>query len=49
MRSNKKCVSSIYGDNLDIITLTAQFESLMVNFSSDKHSIKNITEALKTF
>ena len=36
-----------YGDDLDIITLTTQLESLKVNFSSDEHSIKDIIETLK--
>ena len=44
-----KNVLAVYGDDLDIITLTAQLESLKVNFSSDEHSIKDITETLQTF
>ena len=41
----------VHGRNLDIIPLTTQLESLNVNFSSnshDKHSMKDITETLKT-
>ena len=38
----------VYGDDLDIITLTTQLESLKVKFSSDENSIKEITETLKT-
>ena len=44
-----KNVLALFGDNLDIIALTTQLDELKVNFSSDKHSIKNIIETLKTF
>ena len=40
---------ALFGDNLDIIALTTQLDKLKVNFSSDKHSIKDIIETLKTF
>ena len=39
---------AVYGHDLDIITLTTPLES-KVNFSSDEHLIKGITETLKTF
>ena len=39
----------VYGDDLNIIILTKQLESLKVNFSSDEHSVKDIIETLKTF
>ena len=38
----------VYGDDLDIITLTTHLESLKLKFSSDENSIKDITETLKT-
>ena len=44
-----KNVLALCGDNLNIITLTTQIEKLKVNFSSDKHPIKDIIETLKTF
>ena len=44
-----KNVLALFGDNLDIIALTTQLDKLKVNFSSDKHSIKDIIETLKPF
>ena len=40
---------AVYGNNLDIITLTTQVESLKINVSSDEHSIRDIIKTLKTF
>ena len=40
---------AVYGDDLNITTLTTQLESLKVNFSSDEHSIEDITKTLKKF
>ena len=42
-------VLAVYGDDLNITTLTTQLESLKVNFSSDEHSIEDITKTLKKF
>ena len=44
-----KTVLAVCGENLDLITLATQLELLKVNFSSDKHSIKDIIETLKDF
>ena len=44
-----KTVLAVCGDNLYIITLATQLESLKVSFSSDKYSIKDIIETLKNF
>ena len=40
---------AVYGDNLDILILTTQLQSLKVNFSSDERLIKDLIETLKTF
>ena len=51
-KEQQKIVLAVYGHDLDIISLTIELESLKVNFSSDSHdghSIKDITETLKTF
>ena len=40
---------AVYGDNLDIIILTTQLQSLKVNFSSNERLIKDLIEILKTF
>ena len=42
-------VLAVYGDDLNTTTLTTQLESLKVNFSSDEHSIEDITKTLKKF
>ena len=43
-----KNVLAVYGDDLDM-TLTTQYQSVKVNFSSDEHSIIDIIKILKTF
>ena len=40
---------AVYGDNLDIIILTTQLQSLKGNFSSDEYLIKDLIKALKSF